>query len=78
METDLLSQKQNVDELKTMFFNKQKELSELRYLYENSLKTFQNKCPHTQYKKERDHDYHSSGFIYTCKFCGYITRMTPT
>lgn len=78
MESNLMSEKQHVEELKTMFFNKQKELSEIRYLYETSLKTFQNKCPHTDYTKEIDHDYHSTGFIYTCKLCGYMTRMTPT
>jgi rubrerythrin len=77
MDPQLQQQKDNVDTLKAAMAKYQSKLYTAKAAYDKALRTLQKQCPHTEYEAESDSDYHRPGYIYTCKLCGYITKMKP-
>lgn len=61
-----------VSGLRDTFYNTQRRLQEA----EHTLKVMCKNAGH-DYLRERDDDFHSSSYTYTCQRCGAFTRFQP-
>ncbi len=68
---------QKVKELREEYYTLCRLVDRLHQQLDKEVDSLQKQCPHEEYYREDDGDYHSSGYYYTCKVCGYFTRYKP-
>lgn len=68
---------QKVKELKEEYYMMYKVVDRLKTQMEEEINTLKKQCPHDEFYKEDDGDYHSPGYYYTCTVCGFFTKCRP-
>ncbi len=68
---------QKVKELREEYYTMCRVVDKLHKQLDEEVVILQKNCNHPEFYKEDDGDYHSPGYYYTCKVCGYFTRFKP-
>lgn len=74
---NLVSQIAKVNALHEQLRDARNLVYSLENVFKREEKVLQKHCSHPEFDVESDGDCHSSGYYYTCKTCGYFTKIRP-